>query len=149
VPGLADGDCLRQVADAIGLPLDDVIRSVSWALATKTVEIGVATIEAGTVGAWRIQVTGLRDGKPFLEFCRTMYVTRDLDPAWDIRDAAWHVVVEGDAPLDVEIHFAKENYGPILAGDNAHIAVNAVPAVCDAAMGIRTTDALRIVPIFQ
>jgi 2,4-diaminopentanoate dehydrogenase len=146
--GLADGAGLRLVGDAIGLPIDEVTRSVSWALATKTVEIGVATIEAGTVGAWQIQVTGLRDGKPLLEFRRTLYVTRDLDPALEIRDATWHLVVDGDAPLEVEIHFARENYGPISPGYNAHIAVNAVPAVCDAPPGIRTTDELLIVPTF-
>jgi len=147
--GLADGAGLRQVADIIGMPLDEVTRSVAWAVATKTVEIGVGTIEAGTIGAWQIQVTGLRDGKPFLEFRRTLYVTRDLDPAFEIRDATWHVIVEGDAPLDIEVRFAKENYGPISPGYNAHIAVNAVPAVCDATPGIRTTDELLILPIFR
>jgi len=78
----------------------------------------------------------------------TMYVTKDLDPAWDVRDTGWHVVVEGDAPLDVEAHFARENYGSISPGYNAHIAVNAVPAVCDAPPGIRTTDELRLVACF-
>jgi 4-hydroxy-tetrahydrodipicolinate reductase len=58
------------------------------------------------------------------------------------------VVVQGDAPLDIDIRFAKENYGAISPGYNAHIAVNAVPAVCDAPPGVRTTDELRIIPVF-
>jgi 4-hydroxy-tetrahydrodipicolinate reductase len=76
-------------------------------------------------------------------------VARDLDPAWELRDTGWHVVVEGDAPLDIEVHFARENHGAISPGYNARIAVNAVPAVCDATPRIRTTNELRIVPIFR
>ncbi len=145
---VADGQSLRQLADVLGTPLDDVVVTVELALATKTVEISVTTIEAGTVGAWRMAVTGLRGGKPYLEYARTMYVTKDLDPAWELRDTGWHVVVEGDAPLDVEIKFAKDNYGPVSPGYNAHIAVNAIPAVCDAPPGIRTADELRLAPFF-
>jgi hypothetical protein len=144
-----DGISLRQLADALGVPLDDVTATAIPAVATKTVKIGVTTIKAGTVGAWRIPVTGIRGGKPFLEFCRTMYVTKDIDPAWDLRDTSWHVVVEGDVPMDIDIRFPTENYGPMSAGINAHIAVNAVPAVCEATPGIRTTDDLRLVPNFK
>jgi hypothetical protein len=141
-----DGASLRQFASAIGAPLDGLVATAEPAVATHKVHLGLATIEAGTVGAWRTVVTGLRGDKPFLEFSRTFYVTKDVDPPWDVRDSGWHVVVEGDAPLDIEIQFAKEDYGNVTRGYNGHAAVNAIPAVCDAAPGIRVSDELRLVP---
>jgi 4-hydroxy-tetrahydrodipicolinate reductase len=143
------GASFRQLADALSVPLDEVTAAGRVAAAAKTVQIGVATIEAGTVAAWRFEITGLRKGKPLLVFRPTWYVSRDLDPAWDVRDSGWHVVVEGDAPLDIEIRFAKQDYARISPGYTAHIAVNAVPAVCEAKPGIRTTvDLPRILPTF-
>ena len=69
-------------------------------------------------------------------------------PAWELRDTGWRVQIEGDAPLDIDIKFAKKNYDPISPGYNAHIAVNAVPAVCEATPGLRVTSDLRLYPIF-
>ena len=143
-----DGAALRQLADTVGLPLDNITTAAKSALARKTTRIGVATIEAGSVGAWQMDVIGWREGKQFMTYSRTMYVVKDLEPAWDLRDTGWHVVIAGDAPLDIEIKFAKDNYDPISPGYNAHIAVNAVPAVCEAAPGIRVTSDLRLFPIF-
>ncbi len=53
----------------------------------------------------------------------------------------WHMSVDGDAPLDVDIRFAVplERMGDASPGYTANRAVNAVAAVCAAAPGIRTT----------
>jgi 4-hydroxy-tetrahydrodipicolinate reductase len=143
-----DGAALRQLADAIGLPLDDITTAARSAAAKTTTRIGVATIEAGTVGGWQMDVIGWRGGQKLMTYSRTMYVVKDLDPAWELRDTGWRVAIEGDAPLDIDIRFARNNYDPISPGYNAHIAVNAVPAVCEAAPGIRVTSDLRLFPIF-
>jgi 4-hydroxy-tetrahydrodipicolinate reductase len=52
--------------------------------------------------------------------------------------------VEGDVPLDVSIRYPipMEQYAAMTPGLTAHRAVNAVPVVCDAAPGIRTTAEL-------
>jgi 4-hydroxy-tetrahydrodipicolinate reductase len=51
------------------------------------------------------------------------------------------VVVEGDAPLEVDIRLAvpAERMAETTPGYTAHRAVNAVPYVCDAAPGLRST----------
>lgn len=156
-PGLAEmivgttraGDSLRQTADALSLPLDDVVITATPAVTVKTEQIDVTTIEAGTVGAWRVDVIGMRGGEPLLEFQRNMFVTRELDPAWEMHDTGWHVVVKGDAPMDITIRFPPPDvYNPISAGYNAHLPVNSIAAVCDAQPGILTTDQLRLVPTF-
>ncbi|MCX5356271.1 dihydrodipicolinate reductase [Streptomyces mirabilis] len=133
------GTSLRQLADGLSTPLDDITATTSVAVAAKTTKAGAVEIAAGSVAAWRFEVTGLRDGNPFMVIRPTWYVTRDLEPAWEVRDTGWHVVVEGDAPLDIDIRVATENYTAVSPGYTAHIAVNAVPVVCEAPPGIRTT----------
>lgn len=144
--GHADGACLSQLAESLGYAIDNVTRTVEVAAARETVEIGVMTVEASTLGAWRIKVTGWRDGEPFMEFTRHQYVTQDVDPAWDLRDTCWHVELEGDTPCEFNFAWKKEGYAQYSPGVNANIAVNAVPAVCDAEPGIRTTNQLLLVP---
>jgi hypothetical protein len=135
------GPSLRLVADTLGLPLDDVEASGEVALAARTVEIAAGTLEAGTVAAQRLTVAGMRDGRPLLRFRAHWYCTTELDPGWDLAATGWRVTVDGDAPLDVDLRFSVpiERMGDVSPGYTAHRAVNAVPVVCAATPGIRTT----------
>jgi hypothetical protein len=135
------GPSLRLVAETLGLPLDDIEASGEVALAARTVEIAAGTLEAGTVAAQRLTVAGMRDGRPLLRFRAHWYCTTELDPAWDLSATGWRVTVEGDAPLDVDLRFSVpiERMGDVSPGYTAHRAVNAVPVVCGAAPGIRTS----------
>jgi 4-hydroxy-tetrahydrodipicolinate reductase len=135
------GPSLRLVAEALGLPLDAVEASGEVATARTTTTIAAGTIEAGTVAAQRMRVEGLRGGRPFLNFEATWYCTADLEPAWDLHPTGWRIEVRGDAPLDVELRFAVPlaTMGEWTPGYTANRAVNAVPVVCAAAPGIRTT----------
>jgi hypothetical protein len=135
------GPSLRLLADALGVPLDDVEASGEVAAATRTVEIAAGTLEAGTVAAQRLTVAGMRDGRALLRFRATWYCTAELEPAFAARPTGWHVTVEGDAPLDVALPFPVpiERMGEMSPGYTAHRAVNAVPVVCGAPPGIRTT----------
>ena len=133
---------LAQIADAIGLPCDHFEGMGEFAAARERTEIAAGTIEPGTVAAQRITITGMRGGKPLLRFRANWYCTRDIDRSdWELRQSGWRIRVEGDTPLDVAITFpvTPENYAAFTPGLTAHRAVNAVPAVCEAAPGIRTT----------
>lgn len=135
------GPSLRLIADALSLPLDDVVASGEIATARHTLEIAAGRLQAGTVAAQRLTVSGLRGGHPLLQFRATWYCTTDLEPAWDVRATGWHIAVEGDAPLDVDMPFPVpiERMAAVTPGYTAHRAVNAVPVVCAAPTGIRTT----------
>jgi hypothetical protein len=110
------------------------------------VETPVGTIEAGTLAAWRIEISGLRDGKPLMQMVPTWYLTTDLEPAWEIPFAGqgWRVKVDGDLPLDVSIRFAWDTpeQGARHGYGNANRPINAVPNVCEAPPGILSTFAL-------
>ncbi|MFF6804058.1 dihydrodipicolinate reductase [Streptomyces sp. NPDC012616] len=135
------GPSLRLVADALGLPLDSVEVRGECAAAACTTDVAAGVLRAGTVAAQRMTLSGLREGRTLLEFQATWYCTGDLDPAWELRPTGWHLTVDGDAPLGIDMRFPVplERLAAVSPGYTAHRAVNAVPAVCAAAPGIRTT----------
>jgi len=137
----AFGPSLRQLADALSLPLDDVEAHGELALATKDLEIAAGSIEAGTVAGMRTVVVGMREGRELIRFRANWYCSTDLDADWALQPTGWRVQVEGDTPLDVTLRFpvSPEQMAETTPGYTAHRAVNAVAAVCDAAPGIRTT----------
>ena len=135
------GPSLELLAEALSLPLDSVEADGEFATAGRRVEIAAGTIEAGSVAAQRVSVTGIRDGRPLVRFRANWYCTKDLEPPWELQDTGWHVSVEGDTPLEVELRFPTplENLASVTPGYTAHRAVNAVPYVCAAPPGIRTS----------
>jgi len=144
----AFGGSLGVVADALAMPLDEVVASGEVAVARKTVEIAAGRIEAGTIGAQRMNVTGMRRGGPLLTFSANWYLTTDVEPEWDLRETGWHLTVEGDVPLDIDIRFPvpPDKWAATSPGVTAHRPVNAIPYVCAAEPGIRTiTDLPQIV----
>jgi 2,4-diaminopentanoate dehydrogenase len=135
------GPTLRQLADALGLPLDAIESTGQVATATRTVEIAAGTIPAGTVAAQRMTVSGLRGGEVLLSFSANWYCSTHIDADWDLHPTGWRVVVDGDCPLDVGLRFAVplDHMAETTPGYTANRAVNAVPFVCEAPPGIRTT----------
>jgi hypothetical protein len=135
------GPSLELLADALGLSLDSVKARGEVAVAPRQLTIAAGTLEAGTVAAQRMVVAGIRNGRPLLQFRATWYCTDQLEPSWDVRATGWRVTVQGDAPLDVELRFPVplEELASVTPGYTAHRAVNAVPYVCAAAPGIRTS----------
>ena len=146
------GPTLRLLTDAWSTPIDEVASSGEVACARATTEIAAGTIPAGTVAAQRMTVSGLRAGSPLVRFSATWYCTSDLEPAWTVRPTGWHVTVDGDAPLEVDIRFAVpiERMGELSPGFTANRAVNAIPALCAAPPGIRTSIELpQIIPVLS
>jgi hypothetical protein len=136
---------LQLVATALGLPIDDFEVYGAFGLARKDVHIAAGVVPAGTVAATKTTVSGKRDGKSLMSFTTTWFVSTDVDTSdgkkWEFRSpSGWHVVLQGDCPLDVSISYpvAPEDYAEMTPGLTAHRPVNAVPYVCDAPAGIRT-----------
>jgi hypothetical protein len=144
------GPSLRLVAEAVGLPLDSVTSTGEVAVTPEKLTIAAGTLDAGTVAGQRMIVTGTRGGRPLMTFTATWYCSEDLEPAWPVPGwDGWRVHVDGDAPLDVDIRFAipAGQMGEMTPGYTANRAVNAVPYVCAAPAGIRTTvDLPQIIP---
>jgi hypothetical protein len=59
---------LYLVAEALSMPLDEVSAVGEFAMAKETIKIAAGTIQAGTVAAQRITVSGIRNGSTLLQF---------------------------------------------------------------------------------
>lgn len=150
--GASFAGSLGTVADALSLPLDEVVAKGQVAVARHAIDIAAGRVEAGTIAAQRLEVTGMHGDRPLLCFSANWYLTPDVDPAWDLRATGWHVLVEGDTPLDVDIHFPvpPEKWAATSPGLTAHRPVNAIPYVCEAEPGIRTSTELpQIIPVLR
>jgi 4-hydroxy-tetrahydrodipicolinate reductase len=137
---------MLMTAAALGVPLDEIVGSIEYAVATQRVEIAAGVIEAGTIAAQRTAIDGMRNGKPLFKRRGTMFATRDIDPAWELRKG-WHILVEGDAPVEISWSYPvpEEEWAEFTPGLTAHRPVNAVPYVCEAPPGIRTTAMLPLI----
>ena len=127
---------------AIGLPLEKTTVQGEVGCVLKRTQIAAGVLEAGTVGAQRITISGWRGGKVLMQMRLNWYVSRDVDqPSWNLRESGWRLLVEGDVPLDVSITYpvAPEDYAAMTPGLTAHRALNAVHVVCEARPGILTT----------
>ncbi|TPG33139.1 NAD(P)H-dependent amine dehydrogenase family protein [Mycolicibacterium hodleri] len=135
------GPSLRLVADALGLPLDSIESSGELAAATRNVTIAAGPLSAGTVAAQRITIAGIRNGSTLIRFRATWYCATELSPAWDLLDTGWHISVDGDAPLEVDLRMPipLEKMAEISPAYTANRAINAVPYVCSAPPRIRST----------
>ncbi len=137
---------LQLIATAVGLPLDGFEVSGAVGLARKDEHIAAGVVPAGTIAATRTTLNGMRNGKPLMSFTSTWFVATDVDTSdgetWQFRTpSGWHVILQGDCPLDISISYpvAPEDYADMTPGLTAHRPVNAIPYVCDAPPGIRTT----------
>ena len=133
---------LAQLADALGITIDDWHAFGELSAATQDIQIAAGLIPAGTVAAQRITIEGRQSGKARLRFRANWYVSSNITATdWNLRKSGWRIHVEGDTPMEVNITFpvSPEEYPNVTPGFTAHRAVNAVPTVCAAAPGIRTT----------
>jgi 4-hydroxy-tetrahydrodipicolinate reductase len=134
------GPTLQLTANALGLQFDSIESKGEVALARHDTRIAAGTVKAGTVAALRTVIAGMRRGKVLMSMTPTWYCTTAIDADWDLRPDGWHVVVEGDAPFEMDLRFTTpaEQKAAVTPGYTAHRAINAIPYVCEAPPGIRT-----------
>jgi 2,4-diaminopentanoate dehydrogenase len=141
---------VNLIAKALNLPLDSLTVTGETASAKQRFLLpGGTPIEKGTVAAQRIVISGMRNGKALIRYRLNWYCTTNVDRDWDLRRSGWRVLIEGDTPVEVSVTFpvAPDRLSTAMAGITAFRVLNAVPFVCEARPGIRTTVELpNIVP---
>lgn len=135
---------LQMTATALGLPVDEFVTENEIAVARGRIEIAAGVVEKGTVGAFSRAISGLRGGKPVIRRVSVLYVTRDVEPDWDLRPSGQHMRVEGDVPLDISFTIPPEARAQLhgASGLTANPVVNTIPYVCAAPPGILETGDL-------
>jgi hypothetical protein len=137
---------LQLIATSLGMPIERFDVTGAQGIARKDVHIAAGVVRAGTVAAMRTSVSGIRKGKPLMTFTTNWFVSENVDTSdgkrWEFRSpSGWHVLLEGDCPIDLSISFPVPiaDYAAMTPGLTANRPVNAVPYVCEAPAGIRTT----------
>ena len=146
---LSFGPSLQLTMTAVGLPVERWELSGEQGIARNDVQIAAGVVPKGTVAATKSIIRGYHGGRLVVEMATTWFVSTDVDTSdgeeWEFRTpSGWHVVLMGDCPLDMSISYpcADEDYAEMTPGLTANRPVNAVPFVCEAAPGIRTTTDL-------
>ena len=100
VPEMVWGGVARLLAEAGGLTLDAVDEVIERRPLDRTIELPIGTFEAGTQGAFRLQVRGLVDGEPVVVVDHVTRIDDECAPDWPYppeRSMGCHqVVLEGD-----------------------------------------------------
>jgi hypothetical protein len=133
------------IAKGLGLTLESFkIFGETANAAARFLLPGGTPIEKGTVAAQRITVSGMLNGKPIIRYRLNWYCTTNVDADWDLRPSGWRLLIEGETPIDVNVTFpvTGAQISPAMAALTAYRVINAVPYVCAAAPGIRTTNDL-------
>ncbi len=134
------GPVVRLVAHALEVELDEVRETYERELTPRRIEVASGVIEAGTVGAIRMETVGVVDGRDAIVVEHVNRMASDLAPQWATaeRDGTYRIVVDGDPAMrcDLTVGATGET-----ASDEGMVAttmriVNAIPAVCDAPPGL-------------
>lgn len=141
---LAWGSAIRQLADALGITVDEIVDHNEREPAPEDFEIAAGTIRAGTTAAIRFEIRGMVAGEPVIVVEHVTRLRPDLRPDWAQsaqEGGSYRVEITGEPSYVVDIcptsAHGDHNHAAIVAA--AGRIVNAIPAVVAAEPGLRTT----------
>jgi hypothetical protein len=119
--------------------LDTIRETYEREITPRRLEVAAGVIEAGTVGAIRMETIGVVDGRDAIVIEHVNRMAPDLAPHWPTaeRDGTYRIVVEGTPSMQCDFTVGTAE----TASHEGMIAtamriVNAIPAVCDAPPGL-------------
>ena len=124
-------ESVAMVADSLGLKVDQITETIEPKVATERVETEYLTVEAGQAAGVHQIARGLSDGQELIYMELQMYV--------GAKDPADTVELKGHPNISLVI--PGGSHGDIAT---ASVAVNSIPAILEAASGLRTSRDLPI-----
>jgi hypothetical protein len=141
------GPPVRMVADTLGVTLDGIRETYERVLTPRRLEVACGVIDEGTVGAVRFETIGVVGGEDAIVIEHVNRMAPDLAPEWATaeRDGTYRLLVEGSPSFTCELVFGQEGTSSVegMIATTMRI-VNAVPAVCDAAPGLLSSNDLPL-----
>jgi hypothetical protein len=147
------GPVLHQLADGLGVRVDDIAEIVERIPATMSFDTPTGHVSAGTIAGMRSTLTGYVEGNPTFVVDHVSRMHDDIAPDWPQphisippRDlgyggasgrGVYRVEIEGSPSMRCEFEMADahdHDLGARMAG--ASRMVNAIPAVCAAKPGL-------------
>jgi hypothetical protein len=150
VLSLAWGSVVRQLAAGLGVELDEVTETYVREPAPEDFDIASGHIAKGTAAALRFEVRGMVNGKQAVVLEHVTRLRDDLHPDWPQpaqEGGSYRIEVTGEPSYAVDLCLSSRkgdhNHAGLVA--TAARVVNAIPAVVEAAPGIRTTLDLPLI----
>jgi 2,4-diaminopentanoate dehydrogenase len=147
------GPVLHQLADGLGVRVNDIAENVERTPATMSFDTPTGHVSAGTIAGMRSTLTGYVEGNPTFVVDHVSRMHDDIAPDWPQphisippRDlgyggasgrGVYRVEIEGSPSMRCEFEMADDHdhdLGARMAG--ASRMVNAIPAVCAAKPGL-------------
>jgi len=146
VPIMVWGGPIRLMARGLGLELQEIRETLEKRALPRTVTTQLGQFDEGTMGAFRLEIQGIVNGRPLLVVDHVTRIVNDIATDWPLPkgDGAHGVKLTGRPNLTV-IFEPEDDAGSAAGGGNTTAAariVNAIPFVCGAAPGI--LDALDV-----
>jgi hypothetical protein len=126
-------ESIQMVADGIGLQLDDIAEEMATELAPADLDTAAGTVEQGTVAGQHWEWAGMCNGDKRIIHETVWRMHDSVAPDWPRGNHS--VTIEGSPRIHLEFEATWIDDG--LAATAMH-AINAIPAVCEAAPGIKT-----------
>ncbi len=136
------GGPVRNLANQLGIELDEVRQRIEPWYAEKRIECKMATVEPGQMAAVRFAVEGVRDGVPVITMEHITRLTAASAPDWeyppDGKPGVHRVVVEGEPRVELNTHVSDPVLDVTEAGcvSTAARVVNAIDWICRAPKGL-------------
>jgi 4-hydroxy-tetrahydrodipicolinate reductase len=144
------GGVIHMIADSLDVEVSEVRERHEKAALDHDVEIGLGTIEAGTMAGLRFEVVGVVGGEERIVVEHVTRVHDDVAPEWPKGHGQGYYRIElgGSPSINVDLELVGEggdhNTGGVLS--TAMRIVNAIPAVVAAPPGMLSTIDLPIMP---
>jgi hypothetical protein len=136
------GGPVRNLADQLGVQLDEIRQRIERWYAPKRIECKMTTVEPGGMAAVRFAVEGVRDGTPVITMEHITRLTAASAPDWeyppDGKTGVHRVVVEGEPRVELNTHVSHPVLDVTEAGcvSTAARVVNVIDWVCRAPKGL-------------
>lgn len=136
------GGPIRNLADQLGVVLDELRQRIEPWYAEERIECKMATVEPGQMAAVRFAVEGMRDGVPMITMEHITRLTAASAPDWeyppDGKPGVHRVVVEGEPRVELNTHVSDPVLDVTEAGcvSTAARVVNVIDWVCRAPTGL-------------
>jgi hypothetical protein len=105
MPGAIAGEWqgqIRLIADALGVEVAEVRETFDRQVTSRSLDVAMGTVEAGTCGALRMQAIGVVDGREALVIEHVTRLASDVAPDWPQGqgDLSYRVVITGQPDID-------------------------------------------------
>jgi hypothetical protein len=126
-------ESIQMVADGLALKLDSISEQSTVELATQNIEVAAGKVEKGTIAGQRWEWAGVVNKKKIIVHETVWRMHESVGDQWPTGNHS--ITMKGNPELFFD--FGALWNSDVLLSTAVH-AVNAVPYVCDASLGIKT-----------